>query len=33
LFATAAVALVAAANTDRDQSNQLLNVSYDPTRS
>src|ERR1017187_8094005 len=27
-----AMTLVAVGNTDRDQSNQLLNVSYDPTR-
>jgi sulfate transport system substrate-binding protein len=30
--AAAAAALVAIGNTDRDRSNQLLNVSYDPTR-
>jgi len=33
LAAAAAVALVAIGNTDHDKSNQLLNVSYDPTGS
>jgi len=32
IAAAAAAALVAVGNTDRGQSNQLLNVSYDPTR-
>ena len=31
LAAAAAAALVAIGNTDRDKSNRLLNVSYDPT--